>query len=338
MNGHPFGVTIPVHVLAFSQANFALKIGLAHNAIDGGVQTPRSMCQSTPGCVAAVNGDYFDLTPSGTPDPGDEVGGIIQNCVLLHTPEIAHQQANLDGQSLSGALNWSSTLSFNGASIAITAVNQELPLSYAGVHLPLTGILLFVAPYALATPSAPGWTTYEFAQVNGSASPTTINTTTSLQLVAATTAPLVVPPGDVAIVAPASSSLATLQVGGAVTLNTTSTSGCDNLGGHPILLRGGAAVPIDPADTYLVRRYARTVLGWTSSGETVLMTVSGRDGVSGATAGQLVRLLRSLGVVTAIDLDGGQSASLFSQGRALVSSYHGTERPVSTSLLVVANP
>jgi len=35
------------------------------------------MCRSTIGCVAAVNGDFYDVTPKGKPDPGDEVGGII---------------------------------------------------------------------------------------------------------------------------------------------------------------------------------------------------------------------------------------------------------------------
>jgi hypothetical protein len=226
----------------------------------------------------------------------------------------------------------------NGASVPIAAINQELPMSYVKVHLPLAGTLLFAPPYALRTPSATGWVTYEFAQVDGTTSPTTINTTAELELVAQTTEPVKVAVGDVDISAPTGSALATLQVGDTVTLTTTSTAGCDNIGGHPILLNHGVVAPIVAADTYMVKPYARTVIGWTASGETVIMTVDGKDGVLGATAYQLVSLLESLNVVTALDLDGGESTTLYAKGRILNRPSHGSERPVSTSLLVVQNP
>lgn len=335
ISGRRYGVLRAVHVLTFSGSQYTVKIDLAHHAIDGGEQTPSSMCRTTAGCVAAVNGDYFDLTHPGEPDPGDEVGGIIQNCVLLHTPEIAHQQADLDGQSVSEGLNWSSSVDVNGVSVPITAINQELPMSYVKVHLPLAGTLLFTPPYALRTPSATGWVTYEFTQVDGSTSPTTINTTAELELAAQTEKAVKVTSGQVDISASAGSTLATLQVGDTVTMTTTSTSGCDNIGGHPLLLNHGVVTPIVPADTYMAKPYARTVIGWTASGETVLMTVDGKDGVSGATANQLVSLLQSLNVVTAFDLDGGISTTLYAKGRVLNRPSHGTERPVSTALLVV---
>ncbi len=310
ISGRRFGVLRPVHVITFSGLQYTLKIVLAHHAIDGGVQTPSSMCRSTVGCVAAVNGDFFALTHPGEPDPGDEVGGIIQDCVLLHTPEIAHQQVDLVGRSVSEGLNWSSTVDVNGVSVPITAINQELPMSYLRVHLPLAGTLLFSAPYALRTPSASGWETYVFTQINRSVSPTTINTTVQLQLIAQTHMALKVSAGQVDISAPSGSVLGTLRVGDVVTLTTTSTSGCDNIGGHPILINHGVVTPIVRADTYMSKPYARTVIGWTASGATVLMTVDGKDGVSGATATQLVNLLKSFNVVTALDLDGGASTTL----------------------------
>ena len=129
INGRQFGVLTVIHVLSFSGSQYTVKVDLAKHIIAGGLQTPSAMCQTTSGCVAAVNGDFYDLTRPGEPDPGDEVGGIIQNCVLLHTPEIAHQQADLDGQSVSDGLNLSSTVDVNGASVPITAINQELPMS-----------------------------------------------------------------------------------------------------------------------------------------------------------------------------------------------------------------
>lgn len=338
INGRQYGVRTPIHVLTFSGTQFTVKIGLAHDAIDGGLQTTSSMCQTTAGCVAAVNADLFDLTPRGTPDPGDEVGGIIQNCVLLHTPEIVHQQADLDGPSVGVGLNWNSALDVNGVTVPITAINQELPMSYVGVHLPLVGTLLFTPPYALQIPSVPGRVTYEFTQVDTSISPTTINTTTDLEFVAQTTNAMKVRTNQVFISAASNSPLATLVAGDTVTMTTTSTAGCDNIGGHSILLNQGIVTPVAPADTYLLEPFARTVIGWTASGETVIMTVDGEDKVSGATAHQLVSLLQSLDVVTAFDLDGGNSTTFFANGRVRNRPFRGTERPVSTSLLVVQNP
>ena len=338
LNGRPYGIDTAIHVLTFNGPHYSLTVGLARNEIDGGLQTTSSMCQDTPGCVAAVNGDFFDFTQFGAPDPGDEVGGVIKDCVLLHTPEIAHQQIDLDGRSVSNGLNWSSILTINGVTVPITAVNQELPLSYRGVSLPLRGTLLYTLPYALATPAAAGRVTYEFTQEVATASATTINATATLTYAGQTTQPVRVGPGDVDVSAVPNSAFATLQPGQTVTLTTTSTAGCDNIGGHPILLDQGVAEPIVATDAYMVKPYARSVIGWKASGVTVLMTVNGQDAVSGATAYQLERVLESLGVVTALAFDGGNSTTFFAEGRVLNTPSRGSEHPVSTSILVVRNP
>ena len=373
VNGVPYGVHTEVRVLTFSGTQYSLAVGLANHAIDGRLETPSSICRSTVGCVAAVNGDYYDVTRSRLVEPGDEVGGVIQNCVLLHTPEIAHQQADLDGRRVGDGLNWSVNVDVGGVAVPITAVNQELPLSYSSVSLPLQGTLLYTTPFALRTPSAPGRRTYEFIQVNNTtapttsttnttttssttsptttsatstttvpamgptASPTTINTSTELELVAQTANAVRVGVGQVDISAPSGSSFAALQIGDTVTLTTTSTAGCNNIGGHPILLNDGAVVPIAAADTFMARKYPRTVIGWTASGETVIMIVAGTDGKSGATGRQLIGLLKSLDVVTALDLDGGNSTSLYVKGHIHVHAGRA-ERAVSTALLVLQSP
>jgi exopolysaccharide biosynthesis protein len=68
------------------------------------------------------------------------------------------------------------------------------------------------------------------------------------------------------------------------------------------------------------------------------MTVGGIDDKTGATANQLDRLLLSLNVVTAIDLDGGDSTALYANGRTFYHANKAGERPVSTGLLVIGNP
>jgi exopolysaccharide biosynthesis protein len=333
INGAPFGISTPIHVLTFNSSQYVLKIGLAHDAIDAGEQTASSMCQSTPRCVAAVNGDFFDVSDPHEPVVGDEVGGIIRNCVLLHTPETAHEQVDLDGSSVSEGLNWSSSVDVNGVSVPITAISQELPMKYLGVDVPLAGTLLFTAQYALATPVAAGRVTYEFVKVGGNHSPTTINTTSELRLVGQTSRPVRVTPNHVDISATSGSALASLNVGTTVSLTTTSTAGCDNIGGHPILLNEGVVGPINRKDTYMASPYARTMIGWTATGDTVIVSVGGTDDKSGATMYQMVTLLLSLDVVTALDL--GESATLFAGGQVLYPTLR-TERPVSTSLLVVS--
>ncbi len=337
INGASWGIYAPIHVLAFSGPEFTVHIALANDAIDGGEQSPSSMCHATAGCVAAVNGDFFDVTDAGAPDPGDEVGGIIRNCVLLHTPETAHEQVDLDGGTVSEGFNWTSALDVNGTNVAITAINQELPMSYLRVDLPLSGILLFTSLYALKTPTAPGRVTYEFRHVDGTVSPTTINTTAELELVAQTTTAVKVARGGVDVSVPEGTALASLRIGDTVALTITSTAGCNNIGGHPILLNDGVVGPINRADAYMATPYPRTAIGWTASGETLILSVGGSDGRTGATMYQLVTLLLSLDVETALDLDGGGSATLYVRGRVVYPSAVG-ERPVSTGLLVVSNP
>jgi exopolysaccharide biosynthesis protein len=337
ISGATFGVNTPIHVLTFNSSQYSMKIGLARNAIDGGEETPSSMCQSTPNCVAAVNGDFFDVSDPHEPVVGDEVGGIIRNCVLLHTPEIAHEQVDLDNSSVSEGLNWSSTIDVNGIDVPITAINQELPMKYLGVDVPLAGTLLFTAQYALPTPIAAGRVTYEFVKSGGPTSPTTINTTSELQLVGRTSKAVRVAPDHVDVSATADSDLASLSIGDTVSLTTTSTAGCDNIGGHPILLNNGVVGPISRKDTYMASPYARTIIGWTATGDTVILSIGGIDDKSGATMYQMVTLLLSLDVVTALDLDGGESTTLFAGGKVLYPTLK-SERPVSTSLLIVSKP
>jgi exopolysaccharide biosynthesis protein len=335
MSGAQFGVYTPIHVLSFNESQYALQIGLANHAINGGEQTPSSMCQATASCVAAVNGDFYDVSDPDEPVVGDEVGGIIRNCVLLHTPETPHEQADLDSEAVSNSFNWSSAVDVNGTAVPITAINQELPMSYLGVNDRLSGTLLYTSLYALRTPTAPGRVEYEFSQVN-TASPTTINSTAELKYLGKTPKAVKVAPGRVSISAPTGTALGTLQIGTTVTLTTTSTAGCNNIGGHPILLDDGVVGPINRADTYMAMPSARTVIGWTSSGETVIMTVGGTDAKTGATMYQLVTMLLSLGVTTALDLDGGESTTLYADGRVMYPSAKA-ERAVSTGLLIVQN-
>ena len=335
VNARHFGVATRVNVLWWNPQSYHLSIGIARHAIDNGLETPQQICRTTAGCVAAANADFFAVPPRGHFIPGDSVGGIIRNCVLLHTPETSHQQVDLDTGEVSQGLNWSATLDVDGTKVPVTAVNQELPLSYTRVNLAVSGTVLYTPAYAQPTASVPGRMTYVFEDLPGTRTPTRIGSTAHLELIAKGRRSLRVTRGHVDVSVALSSPLSALAIGDDVTMSTTSTAGCDTIGGHPILLDQGVALPIDPADSYLERPFARTALGWTSTGATVIVTVDGRDGESGATAQQLTALLESLHVVTAISLDGGYSTSLYAKGTTVDDPTGGRERPVATALLVM---
>lgn len=337
VDGAPFGVRAPIHLVSFYGAPYSLEVGLAHNKVDAGLETPSAICRATAGCVAAVNGDYFAVPNSKKPAAGDAVGGIVSGCTLEHTPEVSHQQADLDDGTVSTQFTWNASLAMGGTSLAINAINQQLPLSYVGVSDPLRGTLLFTSSYALPTPTASGRFTYQFKEVSTTQSPTTINSTAQLQYIGRTSSAIHVLAGRVDISASNSTTLASLVAGDVVTLTTNSTMGCDDIGGHPIILNNGVTGAVGASDASIKDPSPRTIVGWTSMGETVILSVGGTDGRSGANWTQLLAILRSLNVETALDLDGGSSTSMFANGRSIYSA-RASERPVSTALLVIEAP
>ncbi|HEY1826194.1 MAG TPA: phosphodiester glycosidase family protein [Acidimicrobiales bacterium] len=331
--GTPYNIDAPIHLVSFYGAPFSLGVGLAHGKVDGGLETPSAICRSTPHCVAAINGDYFEVASGKKADPGDPVGGLTSGCVLLHTPEVSHQQADLDNASVSTGFSWNAALSVGTTSVAINAINQQLPIPGVG----LRGTLLYTSAYALPTPTAAGRSTYQFKEVGTAVSPTIINQAVTLEYLGRTAGAIHVPAGRVAISTSNPTAFASLASGASVSLAVNSTMGCDDIGGHPIIINKGVPGVVSPSDTAEYDRDPRTIVGWTTLGETVLITVGGRDGVSGATWNEMLSLLRALNVQTALSLDGGSSTSMYADGRSLYSA-RASERPVSTALLVLDEP
>ena len=114
----------------------------------------------------------------------------------------------------------------------------------------------------------------------------------------------------------------------------------EGLAAGPRLLRDGV-VASDPANG---TRHPRTALGISATGDTVWLVVTdGRQaGYSeGATLGEMAALLKGLGAVNAINLDGGGSSALVYNdpatglrvlNRPIQSGVPGKERPVATHI------
>jgi exopolysaccharide biosynthesis protein len=115
----------------------------------------------------------------------------------------------------------------------------------------------------------------------------------------------------------------------------------------PILVQNGrpaidavAEGVFDPRDlddyTFSAYRHARTMTGVDSRGRILLATVDGIPGVSeGMTLTEEAALMRSLGAVDAMNLDGGGSTQFASYGQVLDDPSSSPLRPVGDTVEAV---
>jgi hypothetical protein len=118
--------------------------------------------------------------------------------------------------------------------------------------------------------------------------------------------------------------------------------------GGPLLLRGGREQitqrrdgfvhPGDPSFAYgfVIKRNPRTFAGVDAQGRTVLITVDGRSTEDlGLSIPEEADVARSLGLVDAVNLDGGGSTTMALRGQVINHPSDATgERPVGDALLV----
>ena len=106
----------------------------------------------------------------------------------------------------------------------------------------------------------------------------------------------------------------------------------DAVGGSPMLLRDGSATPI----CGYCARQPRTAVGVTGDGRILLVVVDGRSRRSiGVTLGQLRDIMRDLGAVTALNLDGGGSSEMVVDGEVVNDPSDGHERHITNAILVL---
>jgi len=120
----------------------------------------------------------------------------------------------------------------------------------------------------------------------------------------------------------------------------------DIIGGAGLLLRGGTAIDDwEPerlsAPGFVAARHPRTMIGRDGAGDTWLVTVDGRQpGHSvGMTLPELIAFARKLGLVDALNLDGGGSTTMVVKGEVVnrPSDPFGS-RPVSDAIVVSSRP
>jgi hypothetical protein len=113
------------------------------------------------------------------------------------------------------------------------------------------------------------------------------------------------------------------------------------VGGGPRLIQAGRPAPLGPAaggPGFVEARHPRTAVGVRADGRVLLVAVDGRqpERSVGMTIPELAALMRELGAVEALNMDGGGSTTMVAGGKVVNSPSDLTgERPVGDALLVL---
>ncbi|HEY6566178.1 MAG TPA: phosphodiester glycosidase family protein [Actinomycetota bacterium] len=111
----------------------------------------------------------------------------------------------------------------------------------------------------------------------------------------------------------------------------------DSIGGMPQIVRDGKNIA-HTCSSYFCSKNPRTAIGVKANGTILLVTVDGRKGSSvGMTLIQLGKYMRTLGSVSAVNLDGGGGSTMWVDGQGVVNdpSDRSGERAVTNAVLVL---
>ncbi len=113
----------------------------------------------------------------------------------------------------------------------------------------------------------------------------------------------------------------------------------DVIGGNPMLVENGK-VTVDPTCTswFCAKNNPRTAVGLTSTNKVLMVVVDGRKSTSvGMNLMRLAKYMQSLGARSAMNLDGGGSATMWVKGMGIVNDPTDSsgERSVTNALVVL---
>jgi hypothetical protein len=312
------------------------RVGGGHGANDGR-QPVTDLCARAGGIVC-VNGDFFNCKWCG-----QVAGGIVDRGRALRSFRPDHEQASIiGGVPTLDPLTWVGSIH---GSVGRDSFNLSLASLNRG---PLPGgAVLYTPDWGPTTPQVPGQVEIVFA-----AGGPYVPGVRALVPVSRRPVSGAIPRDGVVIAANGRAAEKLNWLWDAwrgkanrarhLVLDSALSAPADlNVGGHPVLLRNRERQPLDGNDTMVTRRHPRTVLGWTASGDLLLVTIDGRQpGYSdGATLSEATDLMTELGAVDAINLDGGGSSTfaLRCDTGACVANRpsDGRQRPVALALAVV---
>lgn len=327
-----------------------------------------SQLASSAGALAAVNGGYFVLDPKAGA-PGDPAGTAVLDGKVLSEP-VGDRPSLVIGAGNRGSvqrLRWEGSVSSPGKDEKLTldGINRvpglirncggsdDTPTSLPLHDVTCTDadeIVAFTPEFGPSTPSGAGLevvldakgTVTAVNDVRGTAVPAGGHT---LQATGADAARL----AGLARMGSRLKVETDLISSGGKALKTHPTT--DVVNGGPVLVENGR-VKVTAARDGMVRagdnnsfyygwvhkRNPRTIAGVDAQGRTLLVTADGRQTTSlGLSIKEAADVARSLGMVNALNLDGGGSTTMVKDGQVINSpSDAAGERPVGDALLLLS--
>ena len=291
-----------------------------------GPETTSSMCARIR-CVVAVNADFMG---SG----GALVGAMISRGELVATPGIPHVQLNFDAAgrgSIGEGLDWRAQVSTpDGQAVAVQRVNR--PLLGDGINLYSRRFGPSTLTDAGAVEVVLGLASTEFL-------PSGVTPVRTVTLRSGGNAPIGA--GQVVLSGRGAGGQALAafaqragRLGASLLVQTASAQ---STGASPHLLnKGQIGYPSGDRDSFTQGRHPRTMAGTTPAGETLPVTVDGRQrGSAGLSLLEATALMAELGATDAVNLDGGGSTTFVTGGAVRNQPSDGGERRVVSALAVV---
>ena len=291
-----------------------------------GPETTSSMCARVK-CVVAVNGDF---TGAG----GALIGALVSRGELLTTMGIPQWQLNFDAAGRP---------TVHDALYVGVGVNTSdgQPLGVQRVNRPLAddGINLYSRRWGPSTQTGADAVEVIVGLASTEVLPSGVTPIRTVALRSGGNS--AIGPGQVVLSgrgagARALSAFAQRAAGGGASLRVLGTP-AQSIGAAPHLLTRGR-LAFDPAEvgTFMQGRHPRTMFGVTATGETMLVTVDGRQsGSTGMTLGEVAAFMAALGASEAVNFDGGGSSTFVARGAVRNQPSEGSERRVASALALV---
>jgi len=308
-----------VHVARLSRGSrLRLRAVLSNEAVSGpGARLERTsaMCARV-SCVVAVNGDFAGI---GTDEP---VGAMVVDGEIVRTPVSSHHQVAIGGDTFTaGALDTlTQIVPTDLKGLTAHAVNRPRGDGQLVLYTPAQGPSTGTNPHGAEL----------VVEVDGKRIVT--NQTAVARMVAFNEGGNAAIPRGSAVLSGHGASADALRslwqrsqsgvVARDVLIRVDTSAPADTaLGGTPVLVREGRRFVASSGDAFVTGRHPRTVVGWTSERDLLLVTVDGRQPAHsvGMTLPETADLMVALGAVDALNLDGGGSTT-FVAGTQIVNS------------------
>ncbi|TZF81829.1 phosphodiester glycosidase family protein [Pedobacter sp. BS3] len=111
------------------------------------------------------------------------------------------------------------------------------------------------------------------------------------------------------------------------------------VGGSPVLIKNGTVTITDTEELIVIDNTssrARSAIGYTANGKMLIVAVEGNNpaGGTGLNLSELAQLMKDMGCVGALNLDGGGSTDLIINGKQTVRPSDGSERAVMSAVIL----